>query len=214
MKKIISVLEAVLLMAALVLSINVKEVKAAGNVVIHVQNNIGWDSVNIYTWGDDGELADAWPGTAMDKEDNGWYTKTFEASSKMNLVFCVDADKDGTAEAQTGDLKDVDPAAGEIFITLDGGGDAENDLGAAVSGTVTLLEGKPDTYTTADEPKVDESTKESSEEVSTTAEETTKATVTDANETPKTGDSGITISLIIMMSLAAVFAVSRKSIKE
>ena len=64
MKKIVSIISAVAMMFAAVLTVNVQEAKAAEKVDIHIKNGVGWESINIYNWGDDGEIAGAWPGTS------------------------------------------------------------------------------------------------------------------------------------------------------
>jgi len=116
MKKLVSILSVVALLLVSVFTVNVNEAMAAEKVDIHIRNGVGWESINIYNWGDDGEIAGAWPGTAMTDEGNGWFTISFEVTGKMNLVFCVDADGDGTAEAQSGDLNDVVATDGEVWI--------------------------------------------------------------------------------------------------
>lgn len=219
MKKIVSILSAAALLMAAVFSVNVKEVKAEENTVIHVKNEIGWKSVNIYNWGDDGEVAGAWPGTAMTDEGNGWYTISFEVKGKMNLVFCVDEDGDGTAESQTGDLKDVDASSGEVWIALQGGETEENALGAAVAGTPVLLDGKPDDYAGAEEKEeVEEKAEEDAESETQTegnndeeAETQEDSNVSaDKDSTPATGDAANVAILLIMLASAAAYVISKK----
>lgn len=215
MKKAAKIFSALVLALTMVLSVQAENAKAAGNVVVHVQNGIGWENVNIYIWGNDGELAGAWPGTAMTEEGDGWYTATFEATDLLNFVFCVDADGDGTAEAQTGDLNDVDPSSGEIWIKLDGGEEAENALGAAVSGSAVLLDGKPDDYKAGEKTDSEEESKEeeSKEEQKETQPETAEAPQ-GTEEAPKTGDS-IPVAAVFVMALAgSAYIISRKTSAE
>ena len=218
MKKIVSILSAVAMILATVFVVNIQEVKAAEKVDIHIRNGVGWESINIYNWGDDGEIAGAWPGTAMTDEGNGWFTISFEVTGKMNLVFCVDADGDGTAEAQSGDLNDVEAKNGEVWISFDNGEEAENALGAAVAGELVLLDGKPDDYVS---PNVEEETEEITEEATEekqeeTQEETTEEQQEEAadDETPKTGDVTNNVLLIMMLAGAVMFILSKKIIIE
>ena len=223
MKKIVSIISAVAMMFAAVLTVNVQEAKAAEKVDIHIKNGVGWESINIYNWGDDGEIAGAWPGTAMTDEGNGWYTISFEVTGKMNLVFCVDADGDGTAEAQSGDLNDVVATDGEVWISFESGEEAENALGAAVAGELILLDGQPDDYVSPDaeeettteeateeatEETTEEATEEATEEVTT--EEATTEIAESEDDTPKTGDAvNVTLLLVMLVSVAG-YVVSKK----
>ena len=211
------------MMFAAVLTVNVQEAKAAEKVDIHIKNGVGWESINIYNWGDDGEIAGAWPGTAMTDEGNGWYTISFEVTGKMNLVFCVDADGDGTAEAQSGDLNDVVATDGEVWISFESGEEAENALGAAVAGELILLDGQPDDYVSPDaeeettteeateeatEETTEEATEEATEEVTT--EEATTEIAESEDDTPKTGDAvNVTLLLVMLVSVAG-YVVSKK----
>lgn len=224
MKKLVSIISAVTLMLVSVLTVNVTEAMAAEKVDIHIKNGVGWESINIYNWGDDGEIAGAWPGTAMTDEGNGWFTISLEASGKMNLVFCVDADGDGTAEAQSGDLNDVVATDGEVWISFESGEEAENALGAAVAGNLVLLDGRPDDYVGADteeeSEEVTEETKEESEEETSEATDETEETeatteaVTEGNDVPKTSDEISTVILMLMLVSIVAFAVSKKVVVD
>ncbi len=225
MKKLVSIISAVALMLVSVLTVNVTEAMAAEKVDIHIKNGVGWESINIYNWGDDGEIAGAWPGTAMTDEGNGWFTISLEASGKMNLVFCVDADGDGTAEAQSGDLNDVVATDGEVWISFESGEEGENALGAAVAGNLVLLDGRPDDYVGTDseeatEEVTEEETKEEAEEETkeatdeTDGTETTTEAVAEDNDVPKTSDEISTVILMLMLVSIVAFVVSKKVVVD
>ena len=141
----------------------------------------------------------------------------------MNLVFCVDADGDGTAEAQSGDLNDVVATDGEVWISFESGEEAENALGAAVAGELILLDGQPDDYVSPDaeeettteeateeatEETTEEATEEATEEVTT--EEATTEIAESEDDTPKTGDAvNVTLLLVMLVSVAG-YVVSKK----
>jgi len=130
---------ATILLAATVLMAGLSGtvVKAAGDtVVIHVKNNAGWDSMNVYNWGDAGETAGVWPGTAMKEEGDGWYTHTLPAEADLNLVFST---ANGTP--QSNNVDGVSKAIGECWIVVGGEGE-ENDLG--VKGAQAVLYEKPE----------------------------------------------------------------------
>ncbi|GAA4655058.1 hypothetical protein GCM10023142_21960 [Anaerocolumna aminovalerica] len=130
---------ATILLAAMVLMVGLRgtTVKAAGDtVVIHVKNNAGWDSMNVYNWGDAGETAGVWPGTAMKEEGDGWYTHTLPAEADLNLVFST---ANGTP--QSNNVDGVSKSIGECWIVVGGEGE-ENDLG--VKGAQAVLYEKPE----------------------------------------------------------------------
>jgi len=130
---------ATILLAAVIVTVSLKAtvVKAAGDtVVIHVKNNAEWDTVNVYNWGDAGETAGVWPGTAMKEEGDGWYTHTLPAEADLNLVFSA---ANGTP--QSNNVDGVSKSIGECWIVVGGEGE-ENDLG--VKGTQAVLYEKPE----------------------------------------------------------------------
>ena len=55
----------------------------------HFADVLGWGSVNLYTWTDAGTHCGTWPGTAVFKGDDGFYTMTvsFEAETNTGLNF-------------------------------------------------------------------------------------------------------------------------------
>lgn len=68
---------------------------AAGNITVSVKAPDDWTSVNLYVWGN-GEYA-TWPGTAMTKGADGWWTLSIPAGYTSVIA------NNGTA--QTVDLK-------------------------------------------------------------------------------------------------------------
>lgn len=170
---------ATILLAAMVLTVGLSGtvVKAAGDtIVIHVKNNAGWNSVNVYNWGDAGETAGVWPGTAMKEEGDGWYTHTLPAEADLNLVFSA---ANGTP--QSNNVDGVSKSIGECWIVVGGEGE-ENDLG--VKGAQAVL---------YEEPEEGWPVAASSE-----AAETVKV----KDETPATGD----VSSIVPVAIAGLGA--------
>ncbi|ADZ83653.1 starch-binding protein [Cellulosilyticum lentocellum] len=107
------------------------ETKAATSVVIHAYNS-GWESMNIYNWGDDGEILGAFPGTTMTAEETEhWYTATINAEHHLNLVFSVDINGDGQAEAQSSDIKDIPIDQQQEYWVVISALAGSNDLGVA-----------------------------------------------------------------------------------
>ena len=57
---------------------------------LHFVNTLGWGAVNLYTWTEDGTtLTGSWPGSAVKKDANGFYSRTvtFEAPAGQGLNF-------------------------------------------------------------------------------------------------------------------------------
>ena len=72
------------------------ELAQAVEVTYYYYNNLGWETVNCYSWfnmgGSSGTLTAGWPGTAMEPvaEKEGWFTLTVELSSPatdVNVIF-------------------------------------------------------------------------------------------------------------------------------
>lgn len=104
---------------------------ATTSIVIHAYNN-GWESMNIYNWGDDGEILGAFPGTVMAAEEaEHWYTATINAEHHLNLVFSVDTNGDGQAEAQSSDIKDIPIDQQQEYWVVISALEGSNDLGVA-----------------------------------------------------------------------------------
>lgn len=152
---------------------------AAGSVIIHVQDGQSWGSMNVYNWGDAGETAGVWPGTAMTAEADDWYTYTLETEVPLNLVFSA-----AGGAPQSGNVNDIAADAGEIWIVIGGAGDA-NDLGAATNEAVLYLEPQEGWPAAAAE-----------------AADSEAAADTAAAEVPKTGES--TTPAVVFIALAAL----------
>lgn len=72
------------------------ELNQSVEVTYYYYNNLGWETVNCYSWfnmgGSSGTLTAGWPGTAMEPvaEKEGWFTLTVELSSPatdVNVIF-------------------------------------------------------------------------------------------------------------------------------
>lgn len=228
MKKIFKMMTTLALAFAMVMQVKMVPVQAASNVTIHVKNNIGWANVNIYTWGDDGEKAKAWPGTAMKDEGNGWLTYTFEGvSHDLNLVFNV-TDAAGKVTAQTADIKGVKVDKSEYWVTIEPDDGKANDLGAATGGKATISDQKPADATPTPAPADDTKKSDNGENATTKAaadtnkqeNQTTKAadnskTTQAANKTaPKTGDMLPMATIGLMVAAGVALSVAGKKSKE
>ena len=171
-------------------------VKAASKVTIHVKDSYDWGAMNIYNWGDAGEIFGAWMGEAMESEGDNWYVKTIETDYILNLVFNVDKDNDGQSDAQSSNVDGIDPAGGEYWIVLEGG--TEDGVYAAGTYNATLYSEPQEGFPT----------------VSTTTEIATAETTADA--TPKTGDStaiGAVVCLGIVSAGVIVFSKRKSAIR-
>ncbi len=61
-------------------------------VTLHFADRLGWGNVNLYTWLPESErLTGDWPGTALTKDANGYYsytlTYTADSNQGLNLIF-------------------------------------------------------------------------------------------------------------------------------
>ncbi len=153
------------------------ETKAATSVVVHAYNS-GWESMNIYNWGDDGEILGAFPGTTMTAEETEhWYTATINAEHHLNLVFSVDINGDGQAEAQSSDIKDIPIDQQQEYWVVISALEGSNDLGvAAGEAQLYKTEAEAKTAIEALANQVAEVTPAPSEAVAPTTEPTLKAT--------------------------------------
>lgn len=159
--------------------------QAAGSqVTIHVKDGAEWGSMNVYNWGDAGETAGVWPGTAMEEEGDGWYTYTFETDVNLNLVFSAKA---GTP--QSGNVEDLSKDGKEYWIVV-GGEAEENDMG--VSGTAAVL------YTEPEEGWPVLAASEDSGSSNTSAG-------SEAAAVPKTGETVNYIPFLLLAGTAVVF---------
>lgn len=224
-KKVSLVVTVFCIMAGFVLSnITPLVVKAASEVTIHVKDNSEWGSVNIYNWGDAGEIVGAWPGTPMeaDNQAEGWYTYTFSTDYALKLVFCVDSNGDGTAEAQTGNVEDLSADGKEYWIIIGGTEELPNDYGVKGDGTTLYTEpqnGFPtldgiyegDASTTeTEEGTSEEATDSASTEESNTAEDSTADTTevtSDAVNSNETKDSSKTENSTLRIVAPVIVAV-------
>ena len=73
----------------------------------------GWNSCNLYSWGDLGEFAGGWPGSAMTAEGD-YYVWAFDASANGKTINVVLNNGEGS---QSVDIKDI-VINDDIFITL------------------------------------------------------------------------------------------------
>ena len=58
-------------------------------LTLRLANNNIWDNVYLYAWTESGELLGTWPGTPVDKYEDGWFTYTFENRpiGKLNIIW-------------------------------------------------------------------------------------------------------------------------------
>ena len=169
----------------LTLGINSSVAQAAGETVtIHVKDNAGWGSMNVYNWGDAGETAGVWPGTAMKAEGDNWYTHTFTTEVDLNLVFSA-----ANGSPQSNNVDGVSKSIGECWIVVGGEG-GENDMG--VKGASAVLYEEPE---------------EGWPVVQTVAESV-------KDETPATGNTSPILSIAILGLGALVVTVATYSKKK
>ena len=197
MKKFLRKALAVMMVALLVSAVNApaSASAAASSVIIHVQDGQTWGSMNVYNWGDAGETAGVWPGTAMTAEADGWYTYTLDTEVALNLVFSA-----AGGAPQSSNVNDVAADAGEIWVVVGGSGDA-NDMGAATN-TATLYLEPQDGWPVA------------AAAVDTAATDTTATDTAAATDVPKTGEStslAVTFIALAALSGAAALVLKKKA---
>lgn len=192
MKKFMRKAMAVFMVALLVSAVNAPAARAATNsVIIHVQDGQSWGSMNVYNWGDAGETAGVWPGTAMTAEADGWYTYTLETEVALNLVFSA-----AGGSPQSGNVNDIAADAGEIWIVIGGAGEA-NDMGAATNEATLYLEPQDGWPAAA---------------AADTSSSDATATDTAATAVPKTGES--TVLAVTFIALAALSGLAAVVLKK
>lgn len=70
-------------------------------VVLHYDNSgTNWDSVNAYTWNDNGDLSGGWPGSPATRESGNWYRYDVPISCDTAFRFIFN-----NGSSQTGDLE-------------------------------------------------------------------------------------------------------------
>lgn len=178
----------VFLLAAVVITAGtgLKAFAAGNQVTIHVKDGAKWGSMNVYNWGDDGETAGVWPGTAMEEEGDGWYTYTFDTKVNLNLVFSA---KPGTP--QSGNINDLSKDGKEYWIVV-GGEAADNDMG--VSGVAAVLHTEPE---------------EGWPVLATPAAESSKTDkAAETSDVPKTGETFSVVPMILMAGAVVVFSIT------
>ncbi len=160
---------------------------ATSKIVIHAKDGQSWGSMNVYNWGDKGETAGVWPGTAMTEEGDGWYTYTIETEVPLNLVFSA-----AGGSPQSSNVNDVAVDSGEIWVVIGGEGEA-NDMGASTNEAVL--------YTAAEDgwPTAVAATETTTEETAAATEDTAAST-----DAPGTGETGVPAA--VLFSLAALSA--------
>ena len=98
-----------------------------GMIIVHAQVPADWTAANAYTWADGSDGDPAWPGAAMEKGADGWYT--LAVPSNVNNIIINNGNG-----GQTQDIKLT--GADEIWITVE----------ASESGFIgTLTESNPNT---------------------------------------------------------------------
>ena len=83
-----------------------------GSLIIHAKVPAAWASAYLYAWNTGDDVMASWPGTAMTKGDDGWYTIEIPAGYKNIIV----AEKNGGE--QTVDLSIANVTGNEIWVTL------------------------------------------------------------------------------------------------
>lgn len=72
------------------------------NITVRLKDP-GWASVNFYAWTDEtADLLGKWPGKAITKDAEGWYSYTFDNAVSVSLVF-----SSGTGTPQTTDVNNI-----------------------------------------------------------------------------------------------------------
>lgn len=65
---------------------NAGQVAAEEGITIHFVSD--WDKANVYYWNAlPKDMETSWPGESMSKDEDGYYTYTFQGVSKINLLF-------------------------------------------------------------------------------------------------------------------------------
>jgi LPXTG-motif cell wall-anchored protein len=165
--------------------------------------------MNVYNWGDAGETAGVWPGTAMTAEADGWYTYTIETEVPLNLVFSATG-----GSPQSSNVNDVAVDAGEIWVTI-GAGEGANDMGAATNEAVLNLEpqeGWPSAAAAVEDTAATDTAATDTAVTDTTATDTT-AEDTAATDVPKTGETvlpAFTFLALAAIAGAAVIVLKKK----
>lgn len=194
MRKLCKKIVVLLVVAVVLARVNTSVAYAASTLVVHVKDGADWGTVNIYNWGDAGEITGAWPGTEMTDEGDGWYTYTLETDYNLNLVFSAEG-----GSPQTGDVNDVNKDGGEVWVVI-GGESTENAKGIAALDAVL--------YTTPEDgwPSI-------AAEVNTTDTTTETSSTTALTDTPKTGE-GAPTTAIAFAALAALATVISMLLKK
>ncbi|HWT77056.1 MAG TPA: starch-binding protein [Mobilitalea sp.] len=203
MKKALTVLMA----AVLCVGVYAPVAKAdASSVIIHAKDGQAWGSLNVYNWGDNGETAGVWPGTAMTAEADGWYTYTIDTEVPLNLVFSAEG-----GSPQSSNIDAVAADAGEIWVVIGGEG-AANDLGASTNEAKLYLEPQ-DGWPVADAVEAAADNTAATDAAADTAATDTAATDTAqaATDVPKTGETvGLTVAFLALAALSAAGFVALK----
>lgn len=200
MKKFMKKALSVVMVALLCVGVYAPVAKAeASSVIVHAKDGQGWGSLNVYNWGDNGETAGVWPGTAMTAEADGWFTYTFETEVPLNLVFSAEG-----GSPQSSNVEGVAVDAGEIWVVIGGEGEA-NDMGASTNEAVLYLEAEEGWPVAS-----------AAVEATDDAEATDEAAATDVADAtadvPKTGETtGIAVTFLALAGLSAAgFVVLKK----
>lgn len=191
MKNLFKKVATVLMVAVVLAGVYAPVAKAeTTKVIVHTKDGESWGSMNVYNWGDNGETAGVWPGTAMTVESDGWYTYTFETEVDLNLVFTA---QPGTP--QSSNVDGVSKDAGEIWVVV-GGEAGANDLGATTSQAVLFTEAEEGWPTATSLVVVEEPTVEETASVEEAA-------------VPKTGENSpaLAITLIGLAAFSATLVV-------
>ena len=101
----------------------------------------GWENCNIYGWGDLGEFAGTWPGSAMEA-DGDYFVYTFDASAYGKTISIVLNNGAGGDPNQTVDIKDV-VLNDDVVITLTENGDGATKWNYTINGEAPVTPEPP-----------------------------------------------------------------------
>lgn len=114
LKKVLTFVTAITVVAVTAVALPAKTVKADSGVTIFYQNSRNWSVVNCYTWQGSGGTGADWPGSQMTSVGNGWYKFVYTGTKPLNLIFT-----NGDGSEQTGNQTpaDLSSSASAYWIT-------------------------------------------------------------------------------------------------
>lgn len=101
----------------------------------------GWENCNIYGWGDLGEFAGGWPGSAMEA-DGDYFVYSFDAAAYGKTISIVLNNGAGGDPNQTTDIKDV-VLNDDVVITLTENGDGATKWNYTINGEAPVTPEPP-----------------------------------------------------------------------